>query len=157
MTGHSKMEVDLKRRVKLLMSRLYETNLPLSLFKECWREIRDMSSIGEDLDQKILKDGCLTQGPMMNSEEEDELYEEVEAIIKAQERAEELLRCKWSPQSKRIELFMTFCRRHQREVKKRIQKYRWRTLQGASWFWVRKPVMSTWIESLKRSVKKSCI
>ena len=90
MTCQDETQVDLKRRVNGLMSRLYEANLPLALLKECWRDIRSVNSNGEDFDQNVLRDGGLGEGQMMDSEEEIELYEEVDAICKAQERAETL-------------------------------------------------------------------
>jgi len=88
MTGQPDTQAHLKKQVNQLMARLYDANLPLPLLKECWRDISDLGLIEAGFDQDALKEG--TEGKTLDSDEEDELYEEVDAICTAQERAQEL-------------------------------------------------------------------
>jgi hypothetical protein len=68
-----------------LIKRLREANVPLELVKSCWREILTL----EDLDQNVQKETWVAE-KQIDTEEEDELYAEVEAISNAQERVQEL-------------------------------------------------------------------
>jgi hypothetical protein len=80
-----KEQIDLKTQANHLIQRLYEANVPLVLVKSCLRDIHSLA----DLDQNVPKETWVAEGHV-DTEEEDELYEEVDSINQAQERAQEL-------------------------------------------------------------------
>ena len=80
-----KEQIDLKTQAHDLIQRLYEANVPLVLVKSCLRDIHSLA----DLDQNVPKETWVAEGHV-DTEEEDELYDEVDSINQAQERAQEL-------------------------------------------------------------------
>jgi flagellar biosynthesis/type III secretory pathway chaperone len=80
-----KDQSDLKTQANGLIQRLYEANVPLGLVKSCLRDIHSLA----DLDQNVPKETWVAEA-QMDTEEEDELYEEIDSINQAQERAQEL-------------------------------------------------------------------